>query len=121
MRSVRPTTGWEGMTAEQVLRCASLKQNRQLSYEELAFHLEDSDFFRLEMGSIPASRSSRRTSRSCGKRSRKTARGWKSGSDRTLVTDEVISRLKKGKAVKARVSLEQQGNAFKIMKVEVLN
>jgi len=43
------------------------------------------------------------------------------GSDRTLVTDEVITRLKKGKAVKARVSLEQQGNAFKIMKVEVLN
>lgn len=43
------------------------------------------------------------------------------GSDRTLVPEEVITRLKKGKAVKARVSLEQQGNAFKIMKVEVLN
>lgn len=43
------------------------------------------------------------------------------GSDRTLVSDEVITRLKKGKAVKARVTLEQHGNAFKIMKVEVLN
>jgi CRISPR-associated protein Csm5 len=43
------------------------------------------------------------------------------GSDRTLVTDEVVTRLKKGKTVKARVSLEQQGNAFKIIKVEVLN
>jgi len=43
------------------------------------------------------------------------------GSDRTLVPEEVVTRLKKGKIVKARVSLEQQGNAFKIMKVEVLN
>jgi IS5 family transposase len=29
-----------------VLRCALLKQQRQLSYEELAFHLEDSASFR---------------------------------------------------------------------------
>jgi IS5 family transposase len=34
------------MTAEQVLRCAILKQYRELTYEELAFHLEDSDAFR---------------------------------------------------------------------------
>src|SRR6266436_7228992 len=32
--------------AETVLRCALLKQQRQLSYEELAFHLEDSASFR---------------------------------------------------------------------------
>src|SRR5262249_20151930 len=31
---------------ESVLRCALLKQQRQLSYEELAFHLEDSASFR---------------------------------------------------------------------------
>ena len=57
VRLVRPTTGREGMTAEQVLRCAILKQYRQLTYEELAFHLEDSDSFRgfarLEMGQYP--------------------------------------------------------------------
>ena len=57
IRSARPTTGREGMTAEQVLRCAILKQYRQLTYEELAFHLEDSDSFRgfsrLEMGQYP--------------------------------------------------------------------
>ena len=35
-------TGREGPPAESVLRCALLKQHRQLSYEELAFHLEDS-------------------------------------------------------------------------------
>ena len=39
-------TGRDGMTAEQVLRCAILKQYRNLAYEELAFHLEDSQSFR---------------------------------------------------------------------------
>jgi IS5 family transposase len=54
----RADTGREGMTAEQVLRCAILKQYRELTYEELAFHLEDSDalrsFARLEMGQYPS-------------------------------------------------------------------
>src|ERR1700730_17120486 len=39
-------TGRHGLPAEAVLRCALLKQYRQLSYEELAFHLEDSGSFR---------------------------------------------------------------------------
>ncbi|UFS84785.1 ISNCY family transposase (plasmid) [Rhizobium sp. T136] len=39
-------TGREGLPAEAVLRCALLKQHRQLSYQELAFHLEDSVSFR---------------------------------------------------------------------------
>lgn len=39
-------TGRRGLPAEAVLRCALLKQYRQLSYEELAFHLEDSASFR---------------------------------------------------------------------------
>jgi len=39
-------TGRRGLPAETVLRCALLKQQRQLSYEELAFHLEDSVSFR---------------------------------------------------------------------------
>ena len=39
-------TGRQGLPAESVLRCALLKQQRQLSYEELAFHLEDSASFR---------------------------------------------------------------------------
>ena len=39
-------TGRHGLPAESVLRCALLKQHRQLSYEELAFHLEDSASFR---------------------------------------------------------------------------
>jgi transposase, IS5 family len=39
-------TGRRGLPADSVLRCALLKQQRQLSYQELAFHLEDSASFR---------------------------------------------------------------------------
>lgn len=39
-------TGRQGRPAEAVLRCALLKQYRQLTYQELAFHLEDSASFR---------------------------------------------------------------------------
>src|SRR5258707_15039867 len=39
-------TGRQGLSAESVLGCGLLKQHRQLSYEELAFHLEDSPSFR---------------------------------------------------------------------------
>jgi len=57
VKAERHDTGREGLTAEQVLRCAVLKQYRQLSYEELAFHLDDSSAFRsfsrLEMGQYP--------------------------------------------------------------------
>lgn len=53
----RDDTGRMGLNAEQVLRCAVLKQYRQLRYEELAFHLDDSSAFRgfsrLEMGQYP--------------------------------------------------------------------
>jgi len=40
-------TGRQGLPSEAVLRCALLKRYRQLSYEELAFHLES---FRLVPG-----------------------------------------------------------------------
>ena len=43
-------TGRQGLPAESVLRCGLLKQHRQLSYEELAFHLEDSASFRAFAG-----------------------------------------------------------------------
>lgn len=53
----REDTGRCGLTADQVLRCAVLKQYRELTYEELAFYLEDSvafrSFARLEMGVYP--------------------------------------------------------------------
>lgn len=49
--------GRMGLTAEQVLRCGILKQHRNLTYEELAFHLQDSQAFRafsrLELGQYP--------------------------------------------------------------------
>jgi len=40
-------TGRTGLPVESVLRCAILKKARQLSYEELAFYLEDSGSFRI--------------------------------------------------------------------------
>jgi len=39
--------GREGMTAEQVLRAMVVKQQFELSYEDLAFHLEDSTSYRM--------------------------------------------------------------------------
>ena len=46
-------TGRAGLPAESVLRCAILKQYRQLSYEELAFYLSDSVSFQA-FARIPA-------------------------------------------------------------------
>lgn len=54
----RSDTGRPGMTAEQALRSAILKQYRSLTYEELAFHLADSQSFRafarLDMNQCPS-------------------------------------------------------------------
>jgi len=44
-RPDRKRTGRHGLSAESILRCALLKQYRQLSYQELAFHLSDSASF----------------------------------------------------------------------------
>jgi len=38
-------TGRPGLSVEMIVRAAILKQSRQLSYEDLAFHLEDSQSF----------------------------------------------------------------------------
>src|SRR5512138_3665712 len=50
-------TGRAGMKAEQVVRCMYLKQSRNLTYEDLAFHLGDSNamraFARLDRGQYP--------------------------------------------------------------------
>jgi IS5 family transposase len=54
----RTDHGRQGMTAEQVLRSALLKQSQHLTYEELAFHLGDSQAFRafarLQVNQFPA-------------------------------------------------------------------
>jgi IS5 family transposase len=48
------STGRKGLSVESILRCAILKQSRQLTYQELAFFLQDSislrAFARLAMG-----------------------------------------------------------------------
>ena len=52
------TTGRGGMTIESILRCAILKQYRQVDYRTLAFYLRDSvsfvEFARLEPGRGPS-------------------------------------------------------------------
>jgi IS5 family transposase len=45
-KSIDPTKGRDGMTAEQVLRVILVKQMNGFSYEELAFHLADSSTYR---------------------------------------------------------------------------
>jgi IS5 family transposase len=56
--SGRADHGRQGLTAEQVLRSALLKQSQNLTYEELEFHLGDSQAFRafarLEVNQFPA-------------------------------------------------------------------
>jgi len=48
MRGVkRPEKGREGMSAEQVMRCALAKQLNGWSYDELSFHLADSYSYRV--------------------------------------------------------------------------
>lgn len=53
----RTDTGRDGMTAEQVLRCAILKQLRELTYDDLEYYLADSlsfrTFVKLAMGQYP--------------------------------------------------------------------
>ncbi|MDX8379526.1 MAG: ISNCY family transposase, partial [Gallionella sp.] len=50
-------TGRSGMSIESILRCGILKQHRQWTYEELAFHVSDSmtagAFVRLPNGLSP--------------------------------------------------------------------
>jgi len=45
-KQVDPDKGRDGMTADQVLRALIVKQMNQYSYEELAFHLADSNTYR---------------------------------------------------------------------------
>jgi IS5 family transposase len=45
-KQVDPNRGRDGMTAEQVLRALVVKQMNSFSYEELAFHLADSNSYR---------------------------------------------------------------------------
>jgi IS5 family transposase len=55
--TARAEHGREGMSAEQVLRAAVVKQSQNLTYEELEFHLGDSQafraFVRLEVDQAP--------------------------------------------------------------------
>jgi transposase, IS5 family len=90
-------TGRQGLPAESVLRCAVLKQFRQLSYYELAFHLEDSSSFRA-FARLPLSL--------CPKKSvlQKTismirAQTWER-INRTLLTDARQQKIERGAVIR---------------------
>jgi len=57
IKTIPRQTGRTGLTVESILRCALLKQHRQITYEELAFCLMDSiscqTFARLQDGFLP--------------------------------------------------------------------
>ena len=106
-------TGRCGLPAESVLRCAVLKQHRQLSYQEVAFHLEDSASFRAfarlphawspkksvlhkttaRSAPRPGSRSIARCSPALGKRSWKAVAwcGWTARSPRLWCTSRATA------------------------------
>jgi transposase, IS5 family len=90
-------TGRSGMTAEQVFRCAILKQYRSLTYEELAFHLEDSHSFqafaRLSRGQKPSAS----TLQENVKAMREKTWEW---ANRVVVEHAKKQRIEKGRTVR---------------------
>jgi IS5 family transposase len=90
-------TGRQGLPAESALRCGLLKQHRQLSYEELAFHLEDSSSFRafarLPMSCTPKKSVLHKTISAI------QAATWEA-INRAILTDAHDQRLEPGKVVR---------------------
>lgn len=93
----RTDTGRDGLTAEQVLRCAILKQYRELTYKELAFHLEDSmafrSFARLKMGQYPCGSALQENIKAIA------AETWEAV-NRMLLTQAAQQQVEKGRAVR---------------------
>src|SRR5258705_12528325 len=92
-------TGRRGLSAESVLRCALLKQQRQLSYEELAFYLEDSASFRA-FARLPVPWSPKKSvlhQTICALR----AETWEAV-NQALLASAKVDRLESGAAVKLR-------------------
>lgn len=73
--------GRKGLPVESVLRCALLKQYRQVSYDELAFYLMDSysfqAFARLALTIIPKKAVLQRISEATREQLNRVRRGWK--------------------------------------------
>lgn len=89
--------GRTGMSAEQVLRCAILKQYRNLSYEELAFHLSDSvtfrTFARLERRQRPSASTLQENIKSLGEET------WEAV-NRAIIAHAAETGIEKGRTVR---------------------
>ena len=93
---VKPT-GRRGLSVETVLRCALLKQRRQLSYEELAFCLEDSRSFQAFARLEPACRPRKSVLQACIGRIR--AESWER-INRTLLVSAQAEKVERGRKVR---------------------
>ena len=93
----RSDTGRPGLSAEQVLRCAILKQYRDLTYEELAFHVEDSESFRtfsrLQMGQDPSESTLQENIKAIG------ADTWEA-INQVLIQYAAAKKLEKGRTIR---------------------
>lgn len=95
--NVDQTIGASGLSADQVLRCALIKQMHQFSYDKLAFHLADSQSFRafcrLPLGCTPAK------STLHDNISRIRAETWRQVNDQ-LVKDACRRKVEKGHKIR---------------------
>ena len=91
-------TGRRGLPAELALRCGLLKQHRQLSYEELAFHLEDSSSFRAFARRCRCH--GRQRSRCCTRRSTAPSARRPEAINRTILASAREERLEPGRMVR---------------------
>lgn len=95
--NVDQMNGSSGLTGDQVLRCALIKQMHQFSYAKLAFHLADSQSFRvfcrLPFGWTPAKSTLQENI------SRIRAATWRQVND-LLVKDACRRKLEKGRKIR---------------------
>jgi IS5 family transposase len=97
MKFRRSDTGRPGLSADQVLRCAILKQYRDLTYQELAFHLEDSESFRafarLKMWQEPSESTLQENIKAIG------AETWEA-INRVLIQYANLQKIEKGRRIR---------------------
>ena len=91
-------TGAEGMSAEQVVRCAIVKQMEDYSYDELAFHIVDSSCYR-RFCRIAITRKGFKKSALCHTIKSLSSTTWEA-INRILVTYAQENKIEKGREVR---------------------
>jgi IS5 family transposase len=102
---IDPDCGREGMTAEQVLGAAVIKQLENYSYEDLAFHLVDSSSYRALCGfglgdTVPSANTLQRTVKRIGAETLEAI-------NRLLLKDAAKEGIEKGRTVRVDCTVEE--------------